>query len=116
MNCEIIATPLFLRNIKRLSKKYLSLRKDYGLFLSELKANPQMGIDLGGGLHKIRMRISDKNKGKSGGARVITFTVMVASEESRLYLVYVYDKSERENMTIDEIRFILRESGLVEYW
>lgn len=114
MNYEIIATPFFLRNIKRLSKKYLSLRKDYGLFLSELKANPQMGVDLGGGLHKIRVRISDKNKGKSGGARVITFTVLVAAEESQLYLVCIYDKSERKNMTADEVRFILRESGLIE--
>lgn len=114
MKYNIIATPLFQKNIKRLAKRYLSLRKDYDVFLSELKANPQMGIDLGGGLHKIRMRIADKNKGKSGGARVITFNVIVATEESHLYLVCIYDKSERENMTTDEIRSILKESGLIE--
>ncbi len=114
MKYDIIATPFFLKKIKKLAKHYLSLYKDYDVFLSELKACPQMGIDLGNGLHKIRMRISDKNKGKSGGARVITFTVVVATEESQLYLVCIYDKSERENMTNDEIRLVLRESGLIE--
>lgn len=114
MRYEIIATPFFQRNIKKLAKRYLSLRKDYDGFLSELRANPQMGIDLGDGLHKIRMRISDKNKGKSGGARVITFTVIIAAEESQLYLVCIYDKSERENMTVGEIRLILKDCGLID--
>jgi len=111
---DIIATPFFQKHIKKLEKHYHSIRRDYDIFLSESKANPQMGIDLGDGVHKIRMRISDKNKGKTGGARVITFTVIVAAEESCLYLVCIYDKSECENMTTDEIRIILRESGLVE--
>lgn len=66
-----------------MEKHYHSIRRDYDIFLSELKANPQMGI-------------------------------IVAGEESCLYLVCIYDKSERENMTTDEIRIILRESGLVE--
>ena len=47
--------------------------EDYNVLLQELKQNPQAGIDLGGGLRKIRMKINSKGKGKSGGARVISF-------------------------------------------
>lgn len=35
-------------------------------------------------------------------------------DETRLHLVCIYDKSERENMTLDEIREVLIESGLAE--
>ena len=45
-------------------------------------SNPQSGVDLGGGLRKVRMAIGSKGRGKSHGARVITFTVVVAIEES----------------------------------
>lgn len=114
MNYEIVAIPFFKRAIKKLAKHYHSLPKDYEKLLSELKANSQLGIELGGGLRKVRMRISDKHKGKSGGARIITFTLIVAMDETRLHLVCIYDKSERENMTLDEIREVLIESGLAE--
>ncbi len=49
--------------------------------------NPQIGTDLGNGLRKIRMRISSKGRGKSGGARVISFTVVVAIDETEINLL-----------------------------
>ena len=58
------------------------------------------------------MRITSKGKGKSGGARVITFTVVVAVEESEINLLYIYDKSERESITHNEIDELLRKNGL----
>lgn len=114
MKYEIIAVPSFQRAIKKLAKHYRSLPKDYEKLVEDLKVNPQLGTDLGGGLRKVRMSISDKHKGKSGGARIITFTLIVSIDEARLHLVCIYDKSERENMTFDEIREILIESGLAE--
>lgn len=51
-------------------------------------------------------------KGKSGGARGITFTVVVAVEESEINLLYIYDKSERESITHNEIDELLRKNGL----
>lgn len=65
-----------------------------------------------GGLRKVRMRITSKGKGKSGGARGITFTVVVAVEESEINLLYIYDKSERESITHNEIDELLRKNGL----
>lgn len=83
MNYEIIASRLFAKELKRLGKKYKSLKNDYGLLLDRLERNPFEGIDLGHGLRKVRMAISAKNKGKSHGARVITFNVLI-DENSEL--------------------------------
>lgn len=74
MNYVIKVYPLFKRMMKKLYKKYPSLEQDYQKLLQNLKDNPECGVDLGGGLHKIRMSIASKGKGKSGGARVITLT------------------------------------------
>ena len=72
MNYKIKALPDFVRTLKRLGKKYHSIKQDYAKLLEELYANPQAGIDLGGGLRKVRMAIGSKGRGKSHGARVIS--------------------------------------------
>lgn len=74
--------------------------------------NPYQGADLGHGLRKVRMAISAKGKGKSGGARVITLILAYSEEESEMGLLYIYDKSEQENLTDKELSDILRENGL----
>jgi mRNA-degrading endonuclease RelE of RelBE toxin-antitoxin system len=68
---EIISTPEFDKEYKRLKKKYQSLPDDLANLEKELIKNPHLGIDLGNNFRKIRMAITAKNKGKSGGARVI---------------------------------------------
>jgi len=40
------------------------------------------------------MAIKSKGAGKSGGARVITYNVLVTKEEGTVYLLEIYDKSE----------------------
>ena len=74
--------------------------------------NPYQEADLGHGLRKVRMAISAKGKGKSGGARVITLILAYSEEESEIGLLYIYDKSEQENLTDKELSDILRENGL----
>ncbi len=74
--------------------------------------NPYQGADLGHGLRKVRMAISAKGKGKSGGARVITLILAYSEEESEIGLLYIYDKSEQESLTDKELSDILRENGL----
>ena len=78
MNYRIVLDDSFEREVKRLSKRYASLKADLANLCQQLYANPHLGTDLGGGLRKIRMAITSKGRGKSGGARVITFTVVVA--------------------------------------
>ncbi len=53
-------------------KKYPSLKSDLFKLIKQLEANPLIGTLLGKDFYKIRLSISSKGKGKSGGARVIT--------------------------------------------
>lgn len=112
MNYKILVKPTFEREAKRLKKHYASFREDYIRLIEDLEANPLLGTDLGGGLRKIRMRISSKGKGKSGGARVITFTVVVAVEEAVVNLLYIYDKAERTSISKNELEELLRRNEL----
>ena len=59
------------------------------------------------------MAIASKGRGKSGGARVITFTVVAAVDETEVNLLYIYDKAERESIGKDEIETLLRDNGLM---
>ena len=109
MNYSIVFDKSFEKEVKRLSKRYPSLKSDLIEFQEEIYANPQIGTDLG---REIRMRISSKGRGKSGGARVISFTVVVAIDETEINLLYIYDKAERESISLKEIEELLRKNGL----
>ena len=49
-----------------------------------------IGVPIGKGCYKVRMAISSKGKGKSGGARVITYVRIV---KKVVVLLTMYDKS-----------------------
>lgn len=110
MNYEVELGTKFKKEFKRLLKKYRSLDNDLEQLIAELKQNPDLGTDLGSGIRKVRMAISDKGKGKSHGARVITHTAIVSVEEGVITLVTLYDKSEQVNITAQEIARLLKEA------
>ncbi len=58
------------------------------------------------------MAISSKGKGKSGGARVITLTVLISETDTNIVLLTIYDKSECENLTDKELTDIVKKSSL----
>lgn len=109
MDCEITATPEFNSNLKRLGKKYKSLKIDFAAFIESLRENPLQGSDLSGGVRKIRFAIRSKGKGKRGGARVITCNTLVSEDCTKILLVIIYDKSEQESITDKEIKDIIRD-------
>ena len=113
MNCQILTTKDFESNFKRLLKKYHSLDDDYEILIKELLVNPEIGEDLGGNTRKVRMAIASKNKGKSGGARVITCTVLVNVDDTDIYLLTIYDKGEQESISKKEIKYLKEKNGLV---
>ncbi len=89
----------FVRCAKALRKKYPSFESDYNAFLDELEKNPFSGESLGKHTYKNRMAIASKGKGKSGGARVITYNLQQKSEdEVTITLMTIYDKSEIDNV------------------
>ena len=53
------------------------------------------------------MAIASKGKGKSGGARVITYTVVVAEMEGRVYLMQIYDKSDFSSVDLSVLKEIV---------
>ena len=95
MSYEIIPTNRFERELKRLLKKYPSLKKEYAQLIDDIEDNCYLGEPLGNDCYKIRVSIASKQKGKSGGARVISF---VYSRKEIVYLLSIYDKSQMSNI------------------
>jgi mRNA-degrading endonuclease RelE of RelBE toxin-antitoxin system len=101
MSYKIKALTDFEKELKRLSKKYKSLGFDLSKLIVNLQENPSLGTPIGKNLNKIRLAISSKNQGKSGGARLITCFQVI---EETIYLVYIYDKSEIDNISEKKIK------------
>ena len=110
MNVTIHLLDKFKRQFRQLRKKYHSLTDDLEDFQQSLKENPFQGDDLGGGVRKIRMAITSKGKGKSGGARVLTLNVLV-SDDADVTLLTIYDKNEIDNVSDDYIRWLVSEAS-----
>jgi mRNA-degrading endonuclease RelE of RelBE toxin-antitoxin system len=113
MKYEIVLTDSFRRDFKQLFKKYRSLDSDVESLKKELLKNPQLGENLGNNTRKIRLAIASKGKGKSGGARVITCTILVDIVNTDIYLLTIYDKSERDSISEKTIENLKSESGLL---
>lgn len=96
MSYNVLATSFFERELKALAKKHRSLKKDLEALITKLEQNPITGTDLGNHCYKIRLAISSKGKGKSGGARIITHVHISAQN---VYLLAIYDKSAMENIS-----------------
>ena len=100
MSYKIIAIPQFEKELKRLSKKYPSIKNDLSKLASDLLIEPKQGTPIGNHCYKLRMAIASKGKGKSGGARVITCVKIV---QSIVYLSTVYDKNEKDSISDKEL-------------
>ena len=101
MPFNIEATPGFLTEAKKLAKKYPSLKNDIAGLANLLMTNPTTGTPLGKNAYKVRLTITSKGKGKSGGARVITCVKIVATT---VYLVSIYDKSVQGDISDKELK------------
>ena len=101
---RFIPTEDFNKDTKRLAKKYPSILRDLDTLFEKLEQNPYEGKSLGNNTYKVRMAISSKKTGKSGGARVITWIQII---NDTIHLLTMYDKSEINNITdayLDELR------------
>ncbi|WP_448699687.1 type II toxin-antitoxin system RelE/ParE family toxin [Mucilaginibacter sp. AW1-3] len=106
MSFEVIAIKNFSREAKRLVKKYPSLKTELGNLFDSLESEPTQGKSIGNNCYKIRLSISSKGKGKSGGARVITHVYI---KDSKVFILSIYDKSEQANITDNQIIELLKE-------
>ena len=90
---------------KRLKKRHKSLETDFEQLLASLLLDPMQGVELEGGARKVRLAITSKGRGKSGGARVIIRVRIVADE---LQLLYIYDKADFDNINDAYLRDVMR--------
>lgn len=100
MSFEVNTSSHFEKKVKALAKKYRSIRKDLLDLIESLEKNPFQGDELTPGVRKIRMTISSKGRGKSGGARVITYTIILAENEGEVYLIDIYDKADYSTVDV----------------
>lgn len=112
MSFNLLPTPDFDKKVKALAKKHRSIKQDLKDLASSLKENPFQGIELRPGIRKIRMAITSKGRGKSGGARVITYTVVAAESGGDVYLIDIYDKADYSTVEVDIIQERINELGL----
>lgn len=105
MSYKVKTIPKFEKELKRLAKKYRSLKKEFIELVESLKQHPDQGTPLGNDCYKIRLAIASKQKGKSGGARVITYLQIL---NSTVYLISIFDKSDKENIPDRELEELLK--------
>ena len=103
MSYEIRVVDEFQKDVKKLYKKYRSIKKDIFDLIEKLEKDYSIGIDLGNGLYKIRVKNSDIG-GKSGGYRVIYYTRLL---NEQIYLVTIYSKTQKESIDVKSLEPIL---------
>jgi mRNA-degrading endonuclease RelE of RelBE toxin-antitoxin system len=112
VNYRIIPTPRFQKDVKYLKKKYRHIASDLEEFNNILGANPFYGEEitgLEGKVLKARLASSDMRKGKGKGYRVIYY---LSQEENIIYLLTIYAKAYKENISVAEIKEIISRYGL----
>ncbi len=92
---------------KRLLKKYRTLKQDLLKVMDEIQESPsEVGVPLFATVRKMRMAISAKGRGKSGGARLI---LSLYQQEGIVFFLFIYDKNEMENVSDEFIKEILKD-------
>lgn len=104
MSYNVVTIPPFDRQLKRLAKKFPSLKAEYAELVDSLEENPEQGKAMSNNCYKIRVAIKSKGKGKRGSARVI---IHVHVLDKNVFLLTIYDKSEQKDITDKEIKYLL---------
>jgi mRNA-degrading endonuclease RelE of RelBE toxin-antitoxin system len=98
---KVIPTQGFIEEANALKRKYPNIKQDFLDLAEMLKRDPISGnVSLGKNCYKVRMPISDKGRGQSGGARLI---INVVVKEHNVYVLNVYDKAGKETITEKEL-------------
>jgi len=105
MSYKIELSANFKKEAKKLTKKYPSLKVELANLFTELEDNPTLGTPLGNDIYKIRLAIASKNKGKSGGARVMSF---VKVTDTTVLLFSIYNKGDKDTISDKEIEELLK--------
>lgn len=95
----------FLKEAKNLSKKFKLLKSDLKQAVEEIESKNNLGVSLGYNLYKKRVKNSSIPTGKSGGFRIIIYQKI----EEKIVLVSIFSKTQKETLSDDELRTLLKE-------
>lgn len=105
---DVHLTETFQKSIKVLKKKYPHVKEDLLRQIKTLEEDPSAGDSIPGwnkDVWKVRAASSDVKKGKRGGYRLIYFW---KAGEMKIYLLVVYFKGEKAEITKREIETLLK--------
>jgi mRNA-degrading endonuclease RelE of RelBE toxin-antitoxin system len=100
MAFNVILTSGFKRELKHIAKKHRQILSDVNELIDKLAVNPLIGDDLGKNVYKVRLAITGSSKGKSGGARIITYIKIIANT---VVLAEIYLKSEYDTVDVNKV-------------
>ncbi|MDR3697690.1 type II toxin-antitoxin system RelE/ParE family toxin [Mucilaginibacter sp.] len=110
MAFNVVLTAGFKKELKHIAKKHRQILSDITALIEELSQTPQIGADLGKNVYKIRVAITGTSKGKSGGARVITYVKIIAHT---VILTEIYLKSQYDTVDVDAVIERLGSEGYI---
>jgi len=100
MKYSVYVTKHFIRQLKKIKKKFPNIKKD---ILKILKTfSPENEVHIGKSIFKIRIKSSDTNQGKSGGLRSYIY---LFRKKKLLIPIYIYTKSEKESLSENELDY-----------
>jgi len=106
-NLTIRDTDTFNKAVKQLKKRFRNIDADFTNFVNSVENEEDLGVYLGNGVYKARISNSNKNSGKSGGYRLISYLKLV---ENELYLLFIYDKSDYDTISENAIDSLILSS------
>ena len=106
MSYKVELSENFKKEAKKLTKKYPSLKVELAELFTELEEAPTTGTPLGNDIYKIRLAVASKNKGKSGGARVMSF---VKVTDTTVFLFSIYNKGDKDSISDKEIEELIKD-------
>ena len=110
MGFNVLFSSAFKKELKRIAKKHRPILKDINQLIDDLADEPSLGTDLGQNVYKIRMAISGTSKGKSGGARIITYVKFI---NESVILAEIYLKNEHDTVNVDTVINRLKDDNLL---
>ncbi len=93
----------FLKEAKRLSKKYQQIKGDIQQAVKEIEMRNDVGTPLGFNLFKKRVKNSSTPTGKRGGFRVIVYQQI----QEKTVLISIYSKTEQTTISDEELVALL---------
>ena len=109
MSCNLVLTPSFKHSVRKLKKRFRHVKDDMDVAIRVLLQTPRLGVVIpgGSGVRKLRVRNTDLGKGKRGSYRLLYY--VEDQPVPTIYLLLLYAKSDREDVTRRELKQLLDE-------